>query len=255
MPSAVELLFQPPMHLREGEFLLARGNEGGNAPLQLCVLIHRQCAVANEGAAGKDLLSHPQQHFPCIFFADPRGIPHEEERLAIGLMGPFGRSALDRRRAVSNEESMLWLKGAVEELAAALHTDQLSFTPVEHPAFEPGWSAEVKIGKQKAGVIGLAKKALRHPWRMTQPMALCELRLSVLLKKADEIKIELRDFKAIPEYIEKYGIPYAHKEINKGNTNNAIKNINNHNIHFFCQCCRWGCVNLSHSERWHIVCY
>ena len=121
-----------------------------------------------------------------IFFADPRGIPHEEERLAIGLMGPFGRPALDRRRAVGNEESMLWLKGAVEELAAALHADALSFSPVEHPAFEPGWSAEVKIGKQKAGIIGLAKKALRHPWRMTQPMALCELRLSVLLKKADE---------------------------------------------------------------------
>ncbi len=134
-----------------------------------------------------------------IFFADPRGIPHEEERLAIGLMGPFGRSALDRRRAVSNEESMLWLKGAVEELAAALHTDQLSFTPVEHPAFEPGWSAEVKIGKQKAGVIGLAKKALRHPWRMTQPMALCELRLSVLLKKADEISGSIQPTPNFPE--------------------------------------------------------
>ena len=71
-------------------------------------------------------------------------------------------------------------------LAAPLCADALSFSPVEHPAFEPGWSAEVKIGKQKAGIIGLAKKALRHPWRMTQPMALCELRLSVLLKKADE---------------------------------------------------------------------
>lgn len=134
-----------------------------------------------------------------IFFADPRGIPHEEERLAIGLMGPFGRPALDRRRAVENEESMLWLKGAVEELAAALHADTLAFTPIEHPAFEKGWAAEIKIGKQKAGIIGLAKKALRHPWRMTQPMALCELRLSVLLKNVDAIDGSIAPSPTFPE--------------------------------------------------------
>ena len=71
VPSAVELLFQPSLYLGIGDLLLARGNEGGDAPLQLRVLIHRQCAVANEGAACKDLLSHAQQHLSCVLLTDP----------------------------------------------------------------------------------------------------------------------------------------------------------------------------------------
>ena len=90
--SAVELLFQPSLHLGIGDLLLARGNEGGNAPLQLRVLIHRQRTVANEGAACKDLLPHTQQHLACVLFADPRhgcgGAGIGAGEVAHGRVGP-----------------------------------------------------------------------------------------------------------------------------------------------------------------------
>ncbi len=117
-----------------------------------------------------------------VFSVGADGMPCEEERVALGLMGPFGRSAVDRRRAVSNEESMLWLKGAVEALAAALHAGELSFAPCEHPAMEPGWAVEVDINGVSAGRMGLVSAALRHQWRMTAPMPVAELRLAPLLK-------------------------------------------------------------------------
>ena len=120
------------------------------------------------------------------FFADPRGIPHEEEKLSLGLMGPAGRSPIDRRRPVSNEECMLWMKGAVESLIDALHAGTAEFKLAEHPAFEPGWSVEVKLNNQKVGVMGLVKRELRHPWRMTGPMALAEFKFAALVKNVDQ---------------------------------------------------------------------
>ena len=71
-----------------------------------------------------------------VFFKDADGACGEEERVSLGMMGPFGRSAVDRRRAVTNEEAMLWLKGAVENLAAAMHAGELAFERGEHPAME-----------------------------------------------------------------------------------------------------------------------
>jgi len=117
-----------------------------------------------------------------VFFVGADGKPGEEERVSLGLMGPFGRSAVDRRRAVSNEEALLWLKGAVETLVAALHAGALEFVRCEHPAMEPGWALEISLNGEKVGCLGLVSAALRHQWRMTLPMPLAELRLTPLLK-------------------------------------------------------------------------
>ena len=116
-----------------------------------------------------------------VFFVDAEGKPGEEERVALGLMGPFGRSAIDRRRAVSNEESLLWLKGAVETLVASLHAGQAEFARCEHPAMETGWAVEIVLNGERVGCMGLVSAALRHQWRMTLPMPLAELRLAPLL--------------------------------------------------------------------------
>ncbi len=116
-----------------------------------------------------------------VFFVDADGKPGEEERVALGLMGPFGRSAIDRRRAVSNEESLLWLKGAVETLVASLHAGTVAFARCEHPAMEPGWAVEITLDGAAVGCMGLVSAALRHQWRMTAPMPLAELRLAPLL--------------------------------------------------------------------------
>ena len=116
-----------------------------------------------------------------VFFKDADGACGEEERVSLGMMGPFGRSAVDRRRAVTNEEAMLWLKGAVENLAAAMHAGELAFERGEHPAMEEGWAVDILLNGERIGCMGLVSAALRHQWRMTTPMPLAELKLTPLL--------------------------------------------------------------------------
>jgi phenylalanyl-tRNA synthetase beta chain len=117
-----------------------------------------------------------------VFGRDAQGKPCEEERVSLGLCGPAGRGALDRRRPVANEEAALWLKGAVEALAAKLRAGAIALRPAEHPAMEPGWSTEVLLDGHPVGCLGLLHAALRHPYRMTSPMALAEVRLHPLLE-------------------------------------------------------------------------
>ncbi|MDD5706479.1 MAG: hypothetical protein PHR35_11170, partial [Kiritimatiellae bacterium] len=116
-----------------------------------------------------------------VFGRDATGAPCEETRLSLGLCGPFGRSALDRRRPVDNEEALLWLKGLIESLLARLHAGTPALTPASFPAFEAGWSAEIALDGAVIGRMGLASSALRHPWRLHAPMAVAELRLAPLL--------------------------------------------------------------------------
>jgi phenylalanyl-tRNA synthetase beta chain len=117
----------------------------------------------------------------CVFFLDEAGQPQEEERVSIGLMGPFGRSAIDSRRVVSNEEALLWLKGALENLVAVLHAGKLDFTPVTHPGMDAGTGLEISLNKKVLGVMGAVSATLRHQWRMTTALVVAELKLAPLL--------------------------------------------------------------------------
>jgi phenylalanyl-tRNA synthetase beta chain len=131
-----------------------------------------------------------------VFFVDADGKPGEEERVSLGMMGPFGRSAIDRRRAVSNEEALLWLKGAVETLVASLHAGTAGFARCEHPAMEAGWAVEITLNGETVGCMGLVSAALRHQWRMTSPMPLAELRLAPLLAGVSVVTA----VKPVPQY-------------------------------------------------------
>ncbi|MDD4101063.1 MAG: phenylalanine--tRNA ligase subunit beta [Kiritimatiellae bacterium] len=131
-----------------------------------------------------------------VFFLSNDDQPAEEERVALGMMGPFGRTAVDRRRAVTPEEAMLWLKGAVENLVAALRAGEISLCPVEHPAMESGWCTEIMLEGEKVGSMGLLSSVLRHQWRMTAPMPLAELKLAPLLKGFGQRPA----VKAVPQY-------------------------------------------------------
>lgn len=130
-----------------------------------------------------------------VFSLDADGEPCEDERVSLGLIGPFGRSAVDRRRAVSNEEALLWLKGAVETLAQALHAGVPTFARCEHPAMEAGWAVEIGINGETVGRMGLVSTALRHHWRMTAPMPVAELRLAPLLKAGTQAAV-----KPVPQF-------------------------------------------------------
>ena len=108
--------------------------------------------------------------------------PVERETLALGLVGPVGREPLRRRATVTEEESVLWMKGAVERLVDRLHAGHLEFAAAEHPAFAPGAALEVRLNGKAIGILGAVSARLRHPFRLTTQMSLCELELKPLLR-------------------------------------------------------------------------
>ena len=120
-------------------------------------------------------------------FSNKGGKPSEAERLALGFFGPVGREALRTRAAVTEEESVLWMKGVVSELVARLHAGHLEFVPAEHPAFAKGAALQVKLNNRPLGVLGALSAKLRHPYRLTTQMALCELELKPLLKNTKAV--------------------------------------------------------------------
>ena len=111
-------------------------------------------------------------------------LPCEKEMLALGFVGPVGREALRRRAALTEEEAVLWLKGIVEELIMRLHAGHLEFAPTTHPAFAA--ALQVKLNGKAIGVMGAISAKLRHPFRLTTQMALCELEMKMLLRRTTE---------------------------------------------------------------------
>ena len=114
-------------------------------------------------------------------------IPCEKEMLSLGFFGPVGREALRRRQPLAEEETVLWLKGAVEELVARLHAGKVEFAPVEHPAFAAGAALAVRLNGRQVGVLGAISSRLRHPFRLTTQMGLCEMELKQLLKNYAQV--------------------------------------------------------------------
>ena len=111
------------------------------------------------------------------------GKPAEKAMLALGFCGPAGREALRRRAPLGEEEAALWMKGAVEELVSRLHAGKLEFAPASHPAFSA--ALEVKVNGRAVGVLGAVSAKMRHPFRLTTQMALCEVELGPLMKRVD----------------------------------------------------------------------
>ena len=118
----------------------------------------------------------------------PKGdVPCEKDALSLGFVGPVGREALRTRAPLSEEEAVLWMKGAVEELVAKLHAGRLEFEAADHPAFAKGAALAVKLNGRQIGVMGALSAKMRHPYRLTTQMALCEMDLKPLLKRVDEL--------------------------------------------------------------------
>jgi len=113
--------------------------------------------------------------------------PTEKEMLSLGFVGPVGREALRRRGTLTEEEAVLWMKGAVEELLAKLHAGRVEFVATLAPAFAKGAALQVKLNGKVIGVMGAVSADLRHPFRLTTQMVLCELELKPLLKGFDAV--------------------------------------------------------------------
>ena len=113
--------------------------------------------------------------------------PTEKEMISLGFVGPVGRETLRRRAAVTEEEAVLWMKGAVEELVRRLHAGKLEFAEADFPAFAKGAALAVKLNGKVIGKLGAVSAKLRHPFRLTTQMALCELELKGLIKNVDAV--------------------------------------------------------------------
>ena len=64
--SAVQLFFQPLLHLGIGGVLFTGRDQRGNAPFQTGVLRNGKSRLPDEGTAFKDLPVDPQQHLAAV---------------------------------------------------------------------------------------------------------------------------------------------------------------------------------------------
>lgn len=132
-----------------------------------------------------------------VFWRGADGQPVEEEHLTIGLMGPVGRSGLDRaRRAVEPEEMFLWIKGLWEALARAQRVRWGLAEGAACPYLESGCAVTLLVDGGVAGWMGLVGAPQRAEWRLTQPVAVLEVRLAPLLASA----VGARTFAPVPAY-------------------------------------------------------
>jgi len=115
------------------------------------------------------------------------GAPVQTETVSLGMMGPVGRSLLEKRAPVSEEEMFVWAKGLVEKLLAAQNIDSVSFKAEDRPEFEGGKAVSVWVDGETVGCMGLVNKTARDEWRLTGPVAAAELNLETLLKNTFEI--------------------------------------------------------------------
>ncbi len=137
-----------------------------------------------------------------VFSKNQAGTLGEEERLAIGLMGPVGRPGLEKHRPLREEDIWAWLKGILEALCAALAfpapapresaaTQGLAWSALAPGTPFPGFPVggfkahrllAIALDGEPCGVLGLVADELRRDYRILDPVAALELRLAPLLQ-------------------------------------------------------------------------
>jgi phenylalanyl-tRNA synthetase beta chain len=116
------------------------------------------------------------------------GAPVQTETVSLGMMGPVGRSLLEKRASISDEEMYIWMKGLVEQLLANQNLDAVAFVAKDYPEFEAGKSVSILVDGEEVGCMGLVNKKARDEWRLTGPVAAGEIQLEGLLKNAFSIQ-------------------------------------------------------------------
>jgi phenylalanyl-tRNA synthetase beta chain len=119
------------------------------------------------------------------FTKKPDGTFGEADRVAIGLMGAVGRSAMGRTGAPEAEEVFTWLKGLLEGLCRGLRIPVRQkgglrlpnpvLEPADLPWAEPGLGARVLINGEVCGEAGIVRQEIAREWRIGEPLAAAEL--------------------------------------------------------------------------------
>ncbi|MBN2163670.1 MAG: phenylalanine--tRNA ligase subunit beta [Pontiellaceae bacterium] len=134
--------------------------------------------------------NHSRQiHEACFYelgrvFNRVDGVPVQAETVSLGMMGPVGRSLLNKRAPVSEEEMFVWMKGLLEQLLAAQQLENVTFKAEDRPEFEGGKAVTIELDGEAVGCMGLVNKTARSEWRLSGPVAAAELKLNALLKNA-----------------------------------------------------------------------
>lgn len=116
-----------------------------------------------------------------VFALDANGVMAEEDRLVIGLMGPVGRTGLDKHLPVKTDEIFLWLKGIWEALGGVLGLRKIGCVPVECAYGEAGCTVRLLVDNFDVGTLCVVKRTIGREWRLTAPVAVLEARLAPLL--------------------------------------------------------------------------
>ena len=117
-----------------------------------------------------------------VFRLGPDGLPAEDDRVAVGLYGPAGRTGLDQFSPVDELEMFLWIKGLWEQAAAALNLRGASLRPADRPWSEPGRGMEIAVDGAAVGWLGLLKAEIAKEWRLHGPVGLLEAEAKPLVK-------------------------------------------------------------------------
>ena len=130
----------------------------------------------------------------------PDGALGETPRLTVGLLGPVGRSGIDRRRPVAPEEMFLAVKGVWEALAAAQQVADWQLVPGPSPALRDRFALEIRIGGRTAGRLGLLHRRIAREWRITEPVGVFEVTLEPLIA-ADTARVRVRPVPVFPAIV------------------------------------------------------
>ena len=125
------------------------------------------------------------------------GAPVQTEIVSLGMMGPVGRSLLEKRAPVSDEEMFVWMKGLVEKLLSAQKIEKVWFSSYDRPQYEPGKALDIYVDDTNIGWLGLVNQTARSEWRLTGPIAAAELMLDALLKNSFKVS-EVEDLAQFP---------------------------------------------------------
>jgi phenylalanyl-tRNA synthetase beta chain len=111
----------------------------------------------------------------------------QEERLAIGLMGPVGRAQLNKRAVVTEEEQFVWIKGMVERVLQKQGLKEIRFEVIDEAPFESGQALAILQADRVVGRLGLVQTKAREAWRLQGPIGVAELALEALLASVGQI--------------------------------------------------------------------
>jgi len=120
--------------------------------------------------------------FGRIYHREPDGSHREEEMLAIGLMGPVGRTGVGSGASTTSGEAYLWAKGIWEAISAAQSVTRWELGPLQVPALEEGMSTEIIGDGRRIGILGTLDRSLCSAWRISEPIVVLEVELDTLLE-------------------------------------------------------------------------